>query len=128
MHRFLRMAKSFAETYNYDSSLEYLLCALIVKGGRVLSVGYNHRGLTALQNVHRVGRKAETVHAEVHAVLQKRDKIRFEGSKIFVVRLRADGSLGLARPCPTCQAVLKAYGIKKAYYSISNEEYGVLLL
>jgi hypothetical protein len=46
---------------------------------------------------------------------------------MYVARmLRLDGSLALARPCEICQEVLKDYGIRRAIYTISDNEYGVL--
>lgn len=49
------------------------------------------------------------------------------GSIVYVVRVRlADGKFGMARPCLSCQKILKSRGIKKVYYSINSTEYGVM--
>lgn len=49
------------------------------------------------------------------------------GSIVYVVRVRlADGKFGMARPCHSCQKILKSKGIKKVYYSINSFEYGVM--
>jgi len=51
------------------------------------------------------------------------------GAVVFVCRVkRGSKKIGLARPCEDCQRVLKAVGIKKVYYTINNNEYGVLYL
>lgn len=48
------------------------------------------------------------------------------GSTVYVVRiLRKDGSLAIARPCTDCAGVLRAKRVKKVYYSISPNEYGL---
>lgn len=48
------------------------------------------------------------------------------GAQILVVRVRRlDGALGMSRPCKGCQCLLRAYKVKKVYYSISNLEYGI---
>lgn len=49
------------------------------------------------------------------------------GSVVYVVRVRlADGEFGMARPCQSCQKILKSKGIRKVYYSINSTEYGVM--
>lgn len=49
------------------------------------------------------------------------------GSIVYVVRVKLqDGSLALARPCKSCQKILRSTGVSKVYYSISNSEYGVM--
>lgn len=47
-------------------------------------------------------------------------------SVVAVVRILADGSWCMARPCKGCQICLKRIGVKKVYYSISPNEYGVM--
>ena len=49
------------------------------------------------------------------------------GSTIYVVRILRDGLMGLARPCRDCQATMRLRGVKRCYYSIDNNEYGVLV-
>jgi tRNA(Arg) A34 adenosine deaminase TadA len=135
MHKHLQLAKSFGEQHIYDEYLEHHVCAIIVKGGAILSVGYNKSGTNAfVRHYQKVAKHeyCETTHAEQDAILKVRSKTDLRGSKIFVVRLRAPnsplGELGMARPCPICQGVLKSYGIKRAYFSINDNEYGVLSL
>ena len=48
------------------------------------------------------------------------------GATVFVVRVLSDGSLTLARPCPNCQKAMRGRGVKKCFYSITNNEYGVI--
>jgi tRNA(Arg) A34 adenosine deaminase TadA len=47
---------------------------------------------------------------------------------VYVARTCADGSLGLARPCPDCTKALRYSGVRKVYYTITDGEYGVLSL
>ena len=61
-------------------------------------------------------------HAESR-VARKLDR----GSVIYVVRIDRKGNLTTARPCKSCQKIMKSKGIRKCFYSISNKEYGVLL-
>jgi deoxycytidylate deaminase len=132
MHRHLTTTIRRACAHEYDPHTDYRLCAVIVRGGRILSTGFNRRSTNAFVEhytdlVRGTGRGFSlSTHAEMDAVLSARDKIDLRGCKIFVARLRADGSIGLARPCEICFRVLQAYSINKAYYTINNHEYGVM--
>ena len=60
-------------------------------------------------------------HAEGR-VLRKLGK----GGIIYVSRVsRKDRSYAMARPCPMCQVRLKAFDVKKVFYTINNIQYGV---
>jgi cytidine deaminase len=59
-------------------------------------------------------------HAETR-LCSKLDK----DSEVYVLRTNRNGSrILLARPCNGCQNKMKATGVKKVYYSISNNEFG----
>jgi len=131
MNRLIEATLGFARSHRHDDSMPAWLTATIVGGGRVLSVGYNSRANSGLQERYKTNPHCNSIHAEVDAVLNVRRKIDLRGSKIVVVRrLRADNqnnlALAMAKPCTMCQAVLRSYGIKRAIYTISNNEYGVL--
>ena len=132
MHKHIDMAMSFARSFVHDPSLPAFITAMIVSGGRVLSVGYNSRRVASpLQDHYKVNPFCNSIHAEVDAVLNVRRKIDLTGSKIYVVRrLRADTAdkpvCGLAKPCAMCAAILYSYGIKRAYYTIDNTNFGVM--
>src|ERR1700743_1136241 len=49
------------------------------------------------------------------------------GSIVYVARIRLlNGEYALSRPCHSCQKVLKSKKVKRVYYTISNNEYGVM--
>jgi hypothetical protein len=61
------------------------------------------------------------------AILKGREKTDLRGCKIFVARIRNDSdNLGMSRPCEICQHVLHNYGIKRAFYSIDANTYGIM--
>lgn len=101
--------------------------AVVSKGGRVLSVGCNEiRGYKT-----RTKKKwFDSVHAEQKAILEllmkgrQHDLVR---ATIFVSRITRDGELALAKPCPICQELIKAVGIKRVYYTTTSgtESYDV---
>lgn len=49
-------------------------------------------------------------------------------STVAVVRILANGTWAMARPCNSCQKCLTRMGVRKVYYSISSNEFGVMLL
>ena len=131
VNRQIESALSFARAHQHDDSLPALVTAMIVSGGRVLSVGYNSRASSGLQERYKTNPFCNSIHAEVAAILNIRRKIDLRGSKIIVVRRHrcdklSNPSLALARPCGMCEAVLFSYGLKKAIYTIDNNEFGVM--
>jgi tRNA(Arg) A34 adenosine deaminase TadA len=48
-------------------------------------------------------------------------------SIVYVVRIKlANKSFSNSKPCKACELALKSRGVKRVYYSISNNEFGVL--
>lgn len=137
MNRFLRIATQQAHSHEYECNVDYKLCAMIVRGGSIVSIGFNQRKTNSFvehytNKIRGGGRDyCLSTHAEMHAVIQARAKIDLRGCKIFVARIRSSGSklnneVGMARPCPICQNVLFSYGIKKAVYTIDDNNYGIM--
>ncbi len=56
------------------------------------------------------------VHAE-HAVINRAWRNDIVGATLLVIRVRKDGSLGMAKPCELCMNRLIQAGIKKVTYS-----------
>lgn len=91
---------------------QYILGAVVVKGGRVLSVGTNDydKGL----------------HAEAAALAKHRDVV---GADIYVARHRRGGcGVGMARPCQACQKKLADAGIYRVFFTTDDGGFGVLKL
>jgi len=89
------------------------------KRGRVLATAVNdynkshplmkHFSLLAGESEHK-----HAIHAELGAVLASRGK---EIDSILVQRYDVQGRTKLAKPCPACQSMLKAFGIKYIRYT-----------
>ena len=132
MHKYLKMATSYANSHSYHSNIDYHLSAVIVKGGKPISVGYNKHNTNAfVEHYTDIARGngrdfCLSTHAEMDAVLKIRGKIDLRGTKIFVSRIKKIGGVGMARPCHICQHVLYNYGIRKAYYTIDDNTFGVM--
>lgn len=90
MNRYLQLA---LEGCNLSTAKQQRMCAVIVKGGRVLSIGAN------------MGWK----HAETRAIRPHRD---YKGATIYVMRENER----VSRPCNDCQKKIVRAGIKRAIY------------
>tara|TARA_B100001996_G_C18622511_1_gene578316 strand:- start:456 stop:803 length:348 start_codon:yes stop_codon:yes gene_type:complete len=92
--------------------------AVIVKGGKIVSTGFN-----------KVSRKCPShmfsVHAEVSAI--KHSKVGLCESHVYVVRLNTSG-LAESKPCENCQKFMKMHGVSRCFYSNSNGRYESLYI
>lgn len=86
------------------------------------AVGLRHDGvLVRSSNIKSLG-VIPQCHAEAR-LIRKMDK----GGIVYVVRVRKlDGTLTYSRPCEDCIRAMRRAHVKRAYYSISEKEYGVL--
>jgi dCMP deaminase len=110
MESFLRVAKEAAR----NSTYHHKLGAVIVKKGRVISVGYNKPHKTHPKSNTRF----KTIHAEFDAILGC-DKDDLKGATLYVVRSAKKGP-NMAKPCACCMELIEMVGIKKVVYSTSQ--------
>jgi deoxycytidylate deaminase len=59
------------------------------------------------------------LHAE-QAAIWSLGKKETRGTIMFVVRVRRNGTLGMAKPCRMCMDMIKAAGVKRIYYSTAD--------
>jgi|SRR6266850_6942409 len=97
--------------------VRHRLGAVIVKGNRVLSSGYNEiRYDSWLKKSNR--------HAEEAAIVRLLKENRLSdlnGSTIYVSRVCPSGRLGLAKPCKSCDQLIRSVGISQVVYSTDFE-------
>lgn len=97
---------------------QHRMGAVIVKGGRVLSTGYNQLRPSKLIGTN-------TLHAEAHAVLKLLKDNRLHdlvGSDCYVTRFTRGGRVGMSRPCPHCMELLRSSGVRRVYFTTDNEQ------
>jgi hypothetical protein len=82
------------------------------KGYRLCAIGLRADGILVWA---RNGASVEPTPA-VHAEARLSRKLT-PGSVVFVVRIRKDGSMALAKPCSSCRNVLRSCGVVEVYYS-----------
>ena len=70
------------------------------------------------------------LHAEVQALLPllNRKDIDFSRVSLYIYRQYKNHDLAMARPCPSCMALIKDLGIKTLYYSGNNSYISETLL
>jgi len=103
---------------------QHRLGAVIVKGGRILSTGFNEIRPSSLL-------KTNTLHAEASAILKLLKKNKFSdlaGSTMYVTRFTRGGNVGLSKPCQHCTDLIRSVGISCVNYSINRETSGTMLM
>ena len=95
------------------STHKFRMGAVIVKGGRVVSTGYNVVG-------HRSQyREWESIHAEEQAIvklLRSGSLDLLANSVLYVSRINNRGELACSKPCRTCFSLIQSVGIKKVVF------------
>lgn len=92
---------------------QHRMGAVVVQGRKIISVGRN------LCKTHsRSKGPYQQVHAETHALSQA-GTAAFGGT-LVVVRRKADGSLGISKPCKSCVEAATKAGIRRIIYA-NNE-------
>lgn len=122
---FFRAADAVASLSDHNQTK--LGCVLVDKH-RIVSSGHNSSTrcspLQKQMDTARFGpsdRHKGPVHAETDCLLPLiRQGIDMSGSDIYLSRRHRDGSLALSRPCPGCMSLLRAVGVKRAYFSVEG--------
>lgn len=109
-----RLARNMA----LKSPSKFRLGAVLVKGRRVLSAGFNQMNKTHTvmarfikDRNHLIG-----IHAEIAATVGVA-AADLDEATIIVYRVLANGKQALAKPCEMCQKYLFDIGVLKVYYS-----------
>lgn len=122
---FFRAADAVASLSDHNQTK--LGCVLVDKH-RIVSSGHNSSTrcspLQKQMDTARFGpsdKHKGPVHAETDCLLPLiRQDIDISGSDIYLSRRHRDGSLALSRPCPGCMSLLRAVGVKRAYFSVEG--------
>lgn len=91
--------------------------AVVFKGKKIYGVGHNEIRSSSLSMKHRHWQ--ESLHAEQAALLNL-DWSKLKGCSILVIRVGKSGKLGMCKPCPMCEKLIKYVGIKNIYYTTSE--------
>jgi len=123
--RYIELAKKVAEE---SESTDYRHGAVLVRGAAVISTSCNKNGFKSFgQRFRERDCGHATRHAELGVILGV-DRAKTTGATVYVVRIGKTGDLRLSKPCHMCRAVLEYVGVKKVFYSIDENEIGVIKL
>lgn len=109
-NKFFQLARSISKHSDHPA---HQLGAVIVKGNKIISLGYN-KNKTHTKSNHAWKR----LHAEISAIIKCREDLT--GTTIYVYRETKNGDLGMARPCSSCLSAIQEAGIKRICYSTDN--------
>lgn len=118
---YFNAAKAISELSNVKQTK--MGCVVVYKH-RIISSGYNNCKTNPLQKKYNKYRFYEddgkhSIHAEVDALLPLlgQNDINFSHVSLYVYREHKNGELAMARPCPSCQALIRSLGIRHIYYT-----------
>lgn len=112
---FLKKAAEIARR----SSMNHRHGCVIVRNGEIISEGFNH---TEMHMYH-----INSIHAEINCLMKlKRNTKILADADMYVVRIGTEkmgNPLKYSKPCSDCTKVILRSGIKRIYYSTSDEFY-----
>ena len=119
---------------NDDSNIRF--AAAIVRGNRIVSVGFNHKKSHPLQARFCKNEHAIFLHAEIAAIKNALKELSVEElsrTDLYITRVKKPKSFskkfvwGLAKPCCGCQRAIEEFGIRGVVYTTDeNGAYEVM--
>ena len=105
------------------------IAAAVVRRGKVISYGYNHKKSHPFQTRFCKNRHSVFFHAEVHAIKNALKSVDVEDlykCELYIVRAKRDKAnrkwiTGMSKPCSGCQKCIDLFDLKSVYYSIEGE-------
>ena len=70
----------------------------------------NFNCVSDVKNMH-------SLHAEIACLSMIKKDIDFRDLELYIARIRKDGVLGMARPCPACFNYMKKLGVRMIYFT-----------
>lgn len=93
--------------------LKHRVGAVIMKGNRVLSTGFNsirYNRETRLSTLH-------SEAAAITKMVKAHRMAELVGSTMYVTRFTKAGTVSCAKPCQPCEELIRAVGIKRVFYT-----------
>lgn len=94
--------------------------AIIVIRNRIISVGVNNLKSDPLQARYGKNHHSIWIHAEISAIKNAMKIVHVDELKratLYIVRMRKDGIIGMAKPCDGCQRAIVAFEIRNVVYT-----------
>ena len=127
-YKYFKKARMTATFSDYKK--QSIGCVAVYQG-HIIGVGYNTTKTHPLQRYYNQYRHSwdkneipPSLHAEINCLNSIRNlDINFSKVKLYIYRIRHDQDCGLSRPCPSCMAAIKDFGIRDVYYT-TNDGFG----
>lgn len=108
------------------SRCSYRLGAVVVNR-KIRGVGRNRFKTHPIMHKYHVPNRLLGVHAEIDACLRLPQE-QLVGADLYVCRIRKDRKFATAKPCHVCVEILRRFQVKRVFYTISDDEFGVIKL
>lgn len=120
----IKYAKAAALKCN--DGFQYRHGAALLRGNKVLSTGVNQpRPVSWVHYNKRQDPFFLTMHAEISCI-HGIDGNKIRGSTVVVVRVSKNQVLTNSKPCGTCIHEMRRKQVSKCYYSVADNQIGVL--
>ena len=107
--------KRCLEELEHSTHPIYKMGAVIFKGSKILSTGYNSFRSSNVPDKYK--KFVDTLHAEQHAIYNMENFDKLKNSSILIIRMNMSGNISLSFPCKYCLKSIKYFGIKNIYYT-----------
>lgn len=114
--RYVRAAAAEASVSTYGN---FRHGAVLIAGGKLINAGHNKPNHCSFAKRFRSAPGDASTHAEIDCVYHVPNE-KLTGSTMYAVRVAADGSFKMSRPCDMCYDVLKFCGVARVYYSVDS--------
>lgn len=114
-----------------DSTSRFKLCAVALKGSRVMSIGYNRPktdpNVFRVITTNRIDCMYKTSHTNyvscnIHAESNALKRLKGDADTLFVIRRDLNGKLTMAKPCNVCMGFIAKTNIKTIFFSNEKGE------
>jgi deoxycytidylate deaminase len=113
--RWINLARKIAEQNNFP---KYKMACVVVRGGRVLAIGINRITPGILKHPAYCNK---AMHAELDAILQI-NRAALHNSTVYVAGVSKGKNLIKSKPCPSCQQMLREFGIHSVVWHTPEDE------
>ena len=94
--------------------------AVLTKGGSIINASFNKDNYTSFGSRFRSPLRGHaTVHAELGCILGLPRDVT-SGADLYVCRINRKGEFRFSKPCSMCHEALKHVGVKRVYYTTSD--------
>lgn len=109
--RYFELAKKLSKKSNHH---QYKLGCVIVKGKKIVGLGYNQ-----LKSHPKSPHKWSQIHAEFHALIGTHTA-DLQGASVYVFRQNKHHELAIAKPCKCCEKMLRDCNVKRVFFTVGS--------